>query len=345
MKIAVLNNCVPFVAGGAEHLADALTRKLAEFGHQAVLIRIPFRWDPPEKIVECMLACRLLRVPNVDRVIALKFPAYYVPHDDKVLWLLHQFRQAYDLWGTPYQGLPDTPDGHRFRDTVIHADNTHLGQVSRIFTNSAVTSKRLMKFNGLPSTVLHPPLLEPDQFRCGEYGDYVFLPGRITASKRQHLVVESMRYVTTKVRLIVAGKEEAEEDIQRIRSIIRDFGLHDRVTLINRFISEQEKVELLADALCCAYIPYDEDSYGYVTLESYLSRKPVITCTDSGGIDLLVKDGTTGCVVPPEPRAIAQAVDSLFSDRQRARKMGEEGRQLVRQLDISWERVIHALTQ
>jgi glycosyltransferase involved in cell wall biosynthesis len=345
MKIAVLNNCVPFVSGGAEHLADALCRKLIEFGHQATLIRIPFRWEPPNRIVECMLACRLLRVPNVDRVIALKFPAYYVPHDDKVLWLLHQFRQAYDLWGTPYQGLPNTSDGLRVRNTILQADNAHLSQANRIYTNSAVTSGRLMRFNGIPSTVLHPPLMEPDQFRCGDYGDYVFLPGRITASKRQHLVVESMRHVSTRVKLIVAGKEEAEEDIQRIRSSIRDFGLSDRVTLINRFISEQEKVELMAGALCCAYIPYDEDSYGYVALESYLSRKPVVTCTDSGGTDLLVKDGITGCLVPPEARAIAKALDSLYSDRQRARKMGEEGRRLVQQLDISWERVIHALTQ
>src|SRR4051794_39882965 len=106
MKVAVVNNCVPFVNGGAEHLADALTSKLSEFGHQAILIRIPFSWEPPQKILECMLACRMLRMPNVDRVIALKFPAYYLPHPNKVLWLLHQFRQAYDLWNTEFQGIP-----------------------------------------------------------------------------------------------------------------------------------------------------------------------------------------------------------------------------------------------
>jgi len=72
--------------------------------------RIPFRWDPPEKILESILACRLMRLPNVDRVIAFKFPAYFLPHDNKILWLVHQFRQAYDLWGTPYQGMASTPE-------------------------------------------------------------------------------------------------------------------------------------------------------------------------------------------------------------------------------------------
>src|SRR6185369_16591872 len=101
MKVAILNNCIPFVKGGAEHLAEALRMKLIEHGHEAALIRIPFQWNPAERIVEHLLACRLIKLSGVDRVIGLKFPAYHVPHDNKVLWLLHQFRQAYDLWGTP----------------------------------------------------------------------------------------------------------------------------------------------------------------------------------------------------------------------------------------------------
>lgn len=345
MKVAVVNNCVPFVKGGAEHLADALTRKLVEFGHQAMLVRIPFRWDPPAKIVESMLACRLMQIPNVDRVIALKFPVYYVSGANKVLWLLHQFRQAYDLWGTPFQGLPDTSDGHMIRETIIKTDNVHLSQVRKIYTNSEVTSKRLKGYNGIDSTVLYPPLLESAHFTCVDYGDYVFLPSRITESKRQHLVVESMKYVTSGTRLIVAGKEEAPEDLARIERIIDDHRLSGRVTILSRFISESEKADLFARALGCVYVPYDEDSYGYVTLESYHSRKPVITCDDSGGTSLVVKDGLTGYVVSAQPKAIAEAIDRLASDKRQARKMGDAGYDLIQSLNISWEHVIQSLTQ
>ena len=345
MKVAVVNNCVPFVQGGAEHLAGALTRKLIELGHQAILVRIPFRWEPPEKIVESMLACRLLRIPNVDRVIALKFPVYYVSHHEKVLWLLHQFRQAYDLWGTPFQGLPDTAEGDMIRDTIVKTDNTYLSQVRKIYTNSEVTSNRLKTFNGIDSTVLYPPLLESAHFTCGEFGGYVFFPSRITASKRQHLVVESMKYVKSGTRLIVAGKEEAPQDLARIQRIIEDHRLSSRVEIIDRFISETEKADLFSNALGCVYIPYDEDSYGFVTLESYHSRKPVITCDDSGGTSLVVKDGSTGFVVPPQPKAIADAIDRLAADKRKARSMGEAGYQLMQQLHISWEHVITSLTQ
>jgi glycosyltransferase involved in cell wall biosynthesis len=345
VKLAVLNNCVAFVAGGAEHLAGALTQKLREYGHEAVLIRVPFRWEPPTKIIESMLACRLLRLPNVDRAVALKFPAYLVPHPEKMLWLLHQFRQAYDLWGTRFQGLPDTPEGRRIRDAIVEADTRYLRQVRKIYTNSQVTSDRLKRFNGIESEVLFPPLADTSQFFCSGYGDYILYLGRITASKRQHLAIEAMRHVTTVVRLVIAGQHEAPADLAQIETLIAQHGLARRVEVVPRFISEEEKVALLSKALACAYLPYDEDSYGYVTLEAYYSRKPMITCSDSGGVCTMVKDGVTGHVVPPDPRAVAAAMDSLYRDRAAARRMGEAGLELVRSLQISWDRVIEAFTR
>ncbi len=345
MKLAVVNNGVPFVKGGAEYLAGALASKLIEYGHQAVLIRIPFRWNPPEKILESMLACRLLRLPNVDRVVALKFPAYFVRHPDKRLWLLHQFRQAYDLWDTQFGCLPNTPEGRRIREVIIKADNVWLPEASKIYTNSDVTSDRLRRFNGISSEVLYPPLEGSQDFCCHDYEGYIFCPGRITTLKRQWLAVEAMRYVRTPVRLVVAGAPESPDDLECLKKTIASHGLRERVELIPRFISQEEKADWLSRALACVYAPYDEDSYGYVTLEAYTARKAVTCCEDSGGVLSLVKDGETGCVVAPEARCLAAAFDKLYSDRQLARRLGEAGHELIRRLDISWERVIEALTK
>src|ERR1700741_1594707 len=126
MKVAIVNNQAPFVRGGAELLAEWLAEALIERGHDAEIVRIPFSWQPPQRIVDSMLAARLVQLPNVDRVVAFKFPAYYAPHPDKVLWLLHQFRQAHELWGTPLQDLPSTGEGHRIRDAVRSADRKLL---------------------------------------------------------------------------------------------------------------------------------------------------------------------------------------------------------------------------
>jgi glycosyltransferase involved in cell wall biosynthesis len=344
MKVAVVNNCVPFLAGGAEHLAEALTSKLQEYGHSALLVRVPFCWEPPARILECMLACRLMRITNVDRVIALKFPVYYIPHPDKVLWLLHQFRQVYDMADTPF-GFPRTPEAERIRDAIVAADNTHLRAVRRIYTNSQTTTDRLMRFNGIESEVLLPPLLTDSHFSCREYGDYIFYPSRLSDAKRQHLVVESMRYVRSGVKLVVAGNPDSPQELARIQKVIGEHRLEMRVQLLPRFIQEEEKAALFADALACAYTPYDEDSYGYVTLEAYASRKAVVTCSDAGGVLTVVRDGSTGLVVQPEAKAIAAAFDRLYADKAAARTMGEAGQDLVATLGISWDNVIRRLTE
>ena len=344
MKIAVLNNHVPFVSGGAEYLADALVEQLQAAGHEAVLYRVPFQWTPPEKVIDHLVACRLLRLVGVDRVIALKFPVYCVPHDNKVLWLLHQFRQAYDLWGTVWQDLPDNAEGLAIRRAVIHADNRYLPEARAIYTNSHVTGDRLRRFNHLDSTVLYPPLLNPEQFHSRAYGDYLFYPSRITRSKRQLLVVEALRHTRTPITLVIDGGAEQPEALREIEATVAAHGLEDRVKIIPRFISEAEKVEWMAGALGCTYTPVDEDSYGYVTLEAFEARKPVISCTDSGGVSIVVKHEETGFLVAPEPEALAAAMDQLYVDRAKARMLGEAGFTLVRNLGLTWTRVVETLT-
>ena len=342
MRIAVLNNCVPFLRGGAEHLADALVTQLRLRGHSAVAVGVPFRWETPNAVLESAFACFSLRVPNVDRVVALKFPAYYVPHDDKVLWLLHQYRQAYDLWGTPYGDIPDTVAGRGLRDAVRSADDAVLRPL-RIFTNSHVTSDRLMKFNRIASTVLYPPLLDESHFRCEAYGDYLFYPSRINGAKRQLLAIEAMAHVRSRVKLVVAGAIEGDGGEDELRARISRFGVGERVTLLAGYLAEAEKARLFAGALGCVYIPYDEDSYGYVTLESYASRKAVVTATDSGGTSIVVRDRETGYVAEPEPKALAEAFDALYCDRANAQRMGEAGHALVQRLRITWDDVIATL--
>jgi glycosyltransferase involved in cell wall biosynthesis len=228
---------------------------------------------------------------------------------------------------------------------VFRADQNYLSEAVRIHTNSRVTSARLLQFNGLNSEVLYPPLLNHAAYRCEEYGDFVFCPSRINQSKRQHLLIQAMKYVRTDVRLVLAGQIETAADRALIEQLLGDPQIAARVVLLDRYISEQEKLDLFSRARACAYIPYDEDSYGYVTLEAFLSRKPVITGTDSGGTDLLVKDRLTGRIVAPDPRRIAEAMDELAADQQLAARWGTAGFELAQSLEIHWDRVIQVLTK
>jgi glycosyltransferase involved in cell wall biosynthesis len=153
-----------------------------------------------------------------------------------------------------------------------------------------------------------------------------------------------MKYVKSPVRLVVAGRPESAEYAERLWQCVQENGLERRVRLMLEFITEREKAELYANAIGTVYIPYDEDSYGYVPLESFHSGKAVLTCTDSGGTDVLVRHGETGLVAPPDPKALAAAFDTLFLDKANAIRMGEAGRELIGRLNISWDHVIASLT-
>jgi glycosyltransferase involved in cell wall biosynthesis len=344
MKVAIVNNQAPFVRGGAELLAEWLHDKLEDYGHQAEIVRIPFQWNPPGRIIDHMLAARLVRLANVDRVVALKFPAYYVPHENKVLWLLHQFRQAYDLWGTPYQDIPNTPTGHLVREAVLDSDRRYLGEAKHIYTNSRIVGQRLRLYSGFESDVLFPPLFDSTPYNCESYGDYFFFPSRITAGKRQHVAVEAMAGVKSSARLVIAGQAETPEDLGRLMSVVHEHNLENRVEVIPKWITDEEKLRLLAGARGVIYLPFGEDSYGYVTLEAFHARKPVITLADSGGTLELIEDRRNGRVAI-DVDELSGAIDELAEDRALAERLGQAAHDTIDELGISWDRVIQCLTK
>lgn len=343
MRIAVVNSQTPFVRGGAEQLAQWLVGRLREHGHRVELLSLPFRWHPLPKLLDHTLAARLVRIPDVDRVIALKFPAYHVPHNDKVLWVLHQHRQAYDQWGTEF-GLPDTAEGRYIRRAIAQADNRLLAESRRVYTISRVVAQRMRTFNGHEPVVLYPPLGDEQSYYCAAPGNYVFFPSRINQLKRQLLAAEAMRHVSSDIRLVIAGEPDHRRlDLEPVSKLAADREMRGRVEVLAGWLPERRKLELLAHCLGVLFPTYNED-YGFVTLEGFLASKPVITCTDSGGPVELVEDGVSGWVAEPDPRSIAEAIDRLAADRDRAARMGVSGRERVRELGISWDHVVEELT-
>ncbi|MBS1212817.1 MAG: putative glycosyl transferase [Proteobacteria bacterium] len=344
MRIVVANTQAPFVYGGAEFHADNLVSNLRKAGHEVDLVRIPFNWNPPRKILDQILAVRLLDVTEsfgqpVDLVIGLKFPAYFLKHSNKVLWILHQHRLAYEQWQPGAMGLDG---GAEVRDSIVRADNTFILEARKVFANSKTVAARLKKYNGIDATVLYHPPPGHEQLRPGEYGNYIFFPSRLAEIKRQHLAVEAMRKVRSDVRLVIAGPPESEDYGRRLASMVEQYGLEGRVELLGP-VTEERKRELYADALAVLYPPKDED-YGYVTLEGFHCAKPVITCTDSAGPLEFVHDGQTGMVCEPAAQAVAEAIERLATDRGLAAACGRQGLELIRGLDMSWEKVVESLT-
>src|SRR4026209_2386710 len=175
MRIAVCAPQVPFVRGGAEIVADDLVRELRARDHEADLVTVPYKWYPGERVLSQAFLWRLLDLTeadgrSIDLVIATMCPSYAVRHPNKVVWLLHQFRQAYELDGTELGQFDESPEGRALRRAVHRLDKLALGGACRLFAPSGNVADRLERSTGLEAEVLpHPP--QELSYRCDEYGD------------------------------------------------------------------------------------------------------------------------------------------------------------------------------
>jgi glycosyltransferase involved in cell wall biosynthesis len=345
MKVLVASSISPFVEGGSTFIVEWLAEAVRERGHEVEVLLFPFE-GRPDTILEELLAMRLLDVSqHGDRLIAIRGPSYLLRHPSKVVWFIHHHRTAYDLWGTRYQDIPNTPEGVATRDAIIRADNLAFAECRAIFSNSRVVQQRLKRFNAVEAEILYPPLPSGNLYPTGAAGDALVYVSRLTHHKRQWLAIEALALTRHRVRLIIAGRPDpgAESYADDLRFRIRTQGLESRVTLIADWISEEEKLAMLSSSLGVLYFPVDEDSYGYPTLEAFSCGKPVISTTDSGGTDEIIEDGVNGFLTSPEPQSIARAMDRLFEDRARAEQMGQAGRIRMTEMKIHWDHVVTRL--
>jgi glycosyltransferase involved in cell wall biosynthesis len=347
MRILIATTQVPFIRGGAEAHAEGLREALVRAGHEAEIVAIPFKWYPAEKILDHMLACRLLDLTEfagtpVDLLIGLRFPAYLIPHPNKVVWILHQHRTAYELWDHPLGDLIYEPDGQLVRDAIHAADRNLLAEARALYANSGNVARRLKQYCGLDSQPLYHPPPHAEKFYCAETAlDYLFFPSRLCRPKRQALVLEALARTRQPVRVRFAGTPDFPAYLNELQSLARKLKVQQRVEWLGG-INEDDKRRQYAEARGVLYPPVDED-YGYVTLEAMLAAKPVITCTDSGGPLEFVTHDETGLVADPTAESLASAMDQLWEQPEQARALGTRGRARYEEMGISWAGVVRKL--
>lgn len=343
MKVALCSSFVPFINGGGRFIVEWLAAELLKRGHQTEIIWLPFV-ETPDTMFRQITAYRMIDLAqSADKLIAFRPPAYVIPHPNKTLWFIHHFRKYYDLWESPY--LPGDTDGRgrAFRSRLIAADSAAIGEAKRVFTNSRVVADRLKHFNGIEGEVLYPPIYKPERFKAGPYGDEIVSICRVEPHKRQELFVQAMRFVKSGVKLRLCGLSHDGKYNAKLERIVAKHRLQNKVTIEHRWISEEEKAEIVGGALGMVYAPLDEDSYGYPTLEGALAEKPLITTEDAGGTLEFVESGRNGFICEPTPESIAAAFDALWDDPAKTKAMGQAARERIGEMRIDWSHVVESV--
>lgn len=342
-KIAITFPRIPFFTGGAELHAEVLRDKLCIRGYQTEIVSIPFKWYPLEELWEQQLMWKMLDISEsdgekIDLAIGTKWPSYFAKHDNKIVWLIHQHREAYDLQDQPWSQFRDGGPGRDYLRQFRDADTAALKEARKIFTISKNVSKRLKSFNGIDSEPLYHPPKHDGHYYNEKYGNYILSVGRLDDMKRLDLLIRAMKFADPGIKCLICGTG-IQDTSDSLKKLAQEQGVDKKVQFLG-FVSDKDLLKLYAESLCVYFAPKDED-YGYITLEAFLSHKPVVTTTDAGGVLEFAENGINAWITEPDPEQIGHAINQLYRDKKAARAFGENGYLKVR--DISWDNALDRL--
>ena len=337
MRVVVAAPQVPFVRGGAELMAEDLVDALRARGHETELVTIPFKWHPGSRVLDQAFLWRLVDLTEsdgrpIDRVIATKFPAYAVRHPNKVAWVLHQFRQAYDYDRTELGQFDESPEDRATRRAIERLDAVALGEARKVFATSRNVADRLQRFNGIDAEVLpHPPQSLP--YRTADSEGFVLSVNRLDRAKRIDLLVGAAKRDPS-LRVVIAGEGPDRERLEQLAG-----RLNGQVQFAGR-VDDARLADLYARCLAVYYAPIDED-FGMVPYEAFLSAKPVVTTSDAGGPLEVVLDRETGLVVSPQAAELGEACAYLATHVEEAKAWGRAGKLVAER--VTWDACVDAL--
>jgi glycosyltransferase involved in cell wall biosynthesis len=179
-------------------------------------------------------------------------------------------------------------------------DVTSAARVDTFVANSATVARRIRRYYGADSVVIHPPV-DTSAFSIApssELGDYYLMAGELVSYKRPDLAVRAFNEM--KLKLVVIGGGEMLDEVRRLAG--------PTVTVLG---SQPFDVLKQHYARCQALIFPGEEDFGMVPVEAMASGRPVVAF-GRGGATETVKDGVSGIFFTDQSvDAISAAVKSL----------------------------------
>ena len=328
MKIAIINPSDELhlgVKGGNQYIAEALAKYINKYtNHKAINIHTPMNHHPNISLIKSYLSHRMIDLSEFDMVISSKFPSFMIKHHNHICYFAHFYRQFYDLWNKQNRDIQTILT----RKIIKFLDKRALKKTKKIIAYSRFIQQRL-KDEQIKSELIYCPPPE-ENFKCDNY-DYILSTSILDDSrKRISLLIKAMKFIREDIKLIIAGSGPHE---QQLKELAKD---DSRIIFIG-YKSSKELIDIYANALCTCLVSYKED-YGLVTIESMKSKKPVITCIDSGGPLEFVTHNETGLVAEPNAESIANQLSILIKDKNKAKELGRNAEERVR--EINWENTI-----
>ena len=166
---------------------------------------------------------------------------------------------------------------------------------------------------------------------------FVLFLGRISFIKGLDILVQAFAKVGTRSRLVIAGPDDNDGCLQRIRGLIAELGLAERVILTGPLYGI-DKLQAFVDADLFV-LPSRHESFGNAAAESIACSTPVLV-TDRCGIATLVEQ-RVGLVVECNIESLSDGLTRLVADKALLDRLREGCADLA--VNLSWDEPVEQM--
>jgi glycosyltransferase involved in cell wall biosynthesis len=280
---------------------------------------------------------RRLDLRRFDLVMSTQPPTYLADHPNVMALFYHQARVFYDL-AQPFGALGDVDPAHHRAATAIVRDFEQplVSNVRHWLAGSNECRERLTDFWGISDNVslIHAPALTevPDAPPPWSPDGPVLCVSRHEWPKRTELLVAAAHRMGGRAVHFVGGGgrlpfvkaldaaigagTESEPDLAWMRSAVGINGPEERPHSPVQFlgnVTDRQRNDAYASASVVVAPAYRED-YGLTALEAMLWKRPLIVCSDGGGLVDLVNETGAGLIVEPTSAGIAAGVSRIINE-------------------------------
>ena len=170
--------------------------------------------------------------------------------------------------------------------------------------------------------------MNPDSFCVGCIGVLVEWKGQENLIKAARVLKDKIPNLKV---FIIGGMiydTDTVDTKEKLLTLVKELNLEDIITFTG-FIKENKKIICALDII--VHAPVRPEPFGRVIVEGMLCGRPVIA-TAAGGPLEIIQDNVTGKLVPPKnPEKIAEVIMDLYSNANKRKLLGEQGRRYAQE--------------
>lgn len=237
MKILIVASIQADCFYEEKYFTPILAEELKKKGHEVDYIFLPFYKDSLA-LIEQIVAYSTLEVDCADMLITVGYPACFIPHDNKVIYLMDRLPRFFEYYNSQY-GVLDTPQYSRIKSNVINIEKECFSSCFKLICNSNILQKDIKECHNIDSYIAYLPVINIDTtYNIDDKlkEPYIIKESYLLPEERLEIIFEAIK--SSKFNIVLSVPRTSKLYRQTLDLQIKDYDIEDKVMIIDGFVND-----------------------------------------------------------------------------------------------------------